>query len=144
MPWRHVLYIPTSSQVTSRKADGAVQKKYCTSLPAAYYDTESTDGGGNRTEGEEKGKEENNKQNQQSNPPPYVYPTGECEEGGPSRGTPWWPPQPLAYLLEFIVVHVISVVLASFASGASRVLFHCITLYCTEHSLQYGMLFLVI
>ena len=42
------------------------------------------------------------------------------------------------------VVHVVGVVLASFATGASRVLFHCITLYCTEHSLQDGMLFLVI
>ena len=58
-----------------------------------------------------------NTQNQQFNPPPM------SAEGGPSRGTPWWPSPPLACLLEFIVVHVISVVLASFAAGASRALF---------------------
>ena len=99
---------------------------------------------GTEQKGRRRARKESNKQNQRTNPPPHVYPTGECEEGGPSRGTPWWPPQPLAYLLEFIVVHIIGVVLASFAAAASRVLFDCITLYCTEHSLQYGMLFLVI
>ena len=56
---------------------------------------------------------------------------------GPSRGTPWWPPQPLALLLEFVIVHVISVVQASFAT--SGFLFHGNTLDCAEHSLQYGM-----
>ena len=55
-----------------------------------------------------------------------------------------WPLQPLVRLLEFIVIHITGAVLASFATGASGILFHCIALYCAEHSLQYGMLFLVI
>ena len=99
---------------------------------------------GTEQKGRRGARKESTNQKQRNNPPPHVNPTDVFEEGGPSRGTPWWPPQLLAYLLEFIVVHVIGVVLASFATGASRVLFHCITLYCTEHSLQYGMFFLVI
>ena len=115
-----------------------------TSLTTADYDTESASKREDRHK-EERGKEKE-RPNKQAKPtlPPQAYPTGVCEERGPSRGTPWWPLQPLVRLLEFIVIHITGAVLASFATGASGILFHCIALYCAEHSFQYGMLFLVI
>ena len=57
------------------------------------------------------------------------------EEGEPSRGTPWWPPQPLALLLKLVIIYVIGVIQASLA--ASCFLFRGIPFDCTEHSFQY-------
>ena len=64
------------------------------------------------------------------------------EEEEPSRGTPWWPPQPLALLLKFVIIYVIGVVQASLA--ASCFLVYGIRLDCTEHSFQSRVWFLVI
>ena len=129
------------SQLTAMSAMASCTLK---SLTTADYDTESASEGKDRHKERRGGKKQRTtKQNSKPNPP-QDYPTGVCEERGPSRGTPWWPLQPLVCSLEFIVIHFIGAVLASFATGASGVLFHCIALYCTEHSFQYGMLFLVI
>ena len=54
---------------------------YCTSLPVAYYDTESADRGGDRTEGEGRGKEgeQQPKTKKQPTPPCQSY---WCVRGG--------------------------------------------------------------
>ena len=104
-----------------------------TELTTTDYDTESAN---KRDDGhtEERGKEEERQDKQtKANPPHQAYPIGVCDERGPSRGTPWWPLPPLARLLEFIVIHIIGTVLASFATSASGILFHDIALYCAEH-----------
>ena len=100
-----------------------------TSLPAAYYYAERQIE--KRTEGEERGREKKQSQKPNKNQPtPHALPTEACKEGGPSRGTPWWPPLPPA-LSTGICRRRSSA--GALATGATRVLLHGIALYCAEH-----------
>ena len=116
-------------ELSQRTAMSAMASCTWTSLTAADYDTESASKRENRHKEErDKEKERPNKQAKPTPSPFQGYPTGVCEKRGPSRGTPWWPLQPLVRLLEFIVIHITGAVLASFATSASGILVYCIAL----------------
>ena len=83
--------------------------------------------------------------NKQKTPHPTIPHLQRCAR---REGHPGAPPGGLhcllLCLLEFVIVYVVRVVLASLATGATRGLLHSIPLYGAEHSLQYGMRFSVI
>ena len=124
-------------RVDQRTATSAIASCTLTLLPAASRYTERTD---RKENGRGEGRQGATKANQKNPPPHHASPTEVCEEGGPSRGTPW-PPLPLPCLLEFAIVRV---ALASLATVATRSLLHGIPLHGAQHLLQYGMRFSVI